>query len=682
MVSGGGGQTPAPTSISLTAFPGTALQGQPVELRATLTGNALGTSPPSGRVTFHSAQAALGTAAVDPSGVAEFRSTLLPVGSDAISASYGGDPSYAGSASATLQVTINKASTSTYSNPLSLDVSGTQQAVSCADPAIYKQQLNGVDTWYLYCTSDALYTGDTTPHFINVFYSADLVNWTYSGNAFVGLPPWANTAGAALWAPAIKYFNGQYYLYFTTPVTTLAGQGAAIGVGVSASPAGPFVHQPGPVVEPERATNCCGGAYRSTLDPDVITDASGQSYILFGSFTGGIYVRRLSADGFTSDIASEQLIAADSRYEGGNWWFHAGYYYLLASSTNCCSGPLTGYGVFAGRATTPLGPYLDAQGISMTALNVGGTPVLRMNGNSVLGPGGNVMFTDEAGQDYMLYHGIKRSSPYYPGQVGYTARPGYIDAVDWVNEWPEARGGFGPSDQDAPQPLPAAQPGSAASYVTSLANPEVARSPIATMSDEFSSPVLSSQWSFLHESPSYTLMSGTYSVPTVSIDSIGGMASLPLLAESAPPGDFIVETKVQLNLPSAGAGADYAQAGLLLYGDDYNYVRLDLYSKSDTRQIEFVKQETAEAAGYPTWGETSLGPPDGTTPFTAWLRVTKTNVNGEEHYTAYSSQDGSNWFQGGTWVHSLGASLKICLYAGNRGGYVANFDYVHVSTIQ
>jgi hypothetical protein len=66
----------------------------------------------------------------------------------------------------------------------------------------------------------------------------------------------------------------------------------------------------------------------------------------------------------------------------------------------------------------------------------------------------------------------------------------------------------------------------------------------------------------------------------------------------------------------------------------------------------------------------------------SWLRIVKRNVNGHAYYTAYSSNDDVNWTQSGTWVHSLGTSEKICIYAGNLAGYTANFDYVHVSTVE
>ena len=672
-----------PSALALTSPSVSATQGLPVEFVATVTAPSGGSVPlPGGTVTFSDGSASLGTAAVDPTGVAIFTSTKVPLGANVIAASYGGDATYAAASAPPVTATIKSSAASTYTNPLTLNATGSLHAVSCADPAIYKDQSGGTNTWYLYCTSDALYSGDPNPHYINIFSSSDLVNWTYLGNAFSGMPTWANVAGASLWAPAIKYFNGQYYLYFAASSTSLAGNGAAIGVGTSNTPAGPFVDHGSPVVEPELATNCCSGAYRSTIDPDEIQDASGQRYILFGSFVGGLYVRKLSSDGFTSSASSEQQVAVDNRYEGGNWWFHNGYYYLFASSTNCCNGPLSGYSVYVGRSTTPMGPYVDAQGISMVATNPGGTPVLRMNGNSVIGPGGNVIFTDESGQDYILYHGILSASPYYAGNVGYTARPGFIDAIDWINGWPIARGGFSASDQAAPQPLPAAQPGATNSYVSALAVPDASRTQIDALSDEFNTMSLSTQWSFLHGTPSYSLTGTSYQVNSVAYDPIGAMSNVPLLVEATPTGDYMVETKVDINLPTSGVGSNYAQAGLLIDEDDSNFVRVDLYNNNDTRQIEFIKAETAEQAGYPTWGATNLGPAAITTSVSAWMRIVKRNVDGQEHYTAYSSNDGVNWTQGGTWIHHLGNSAKICLYAGNRSGFTANFDYVHVSTLQ
>ncbi len=665
------------SALVLTSTAAASTQGLPVELVAAVT-----PATATGTVTFSSGSTALGTAAVDPLGNAHFTSTRLPVGADTVMATYSGDATYATSAAPSVAVSISVSAATTFSNPLTLNLSGSLTAVSCADPAIYKDQSGSTDTWYLYCTSDQLYPNDPNPHYINIFSSTDLVNWTYLNNAFAGLPTWANVSGASLWAPAIKYFNGQYYLYYAASATSLPGNGSAIGVGTSSSPAGPFVDSGTPVVAPELATNCCSGSYRSTIDPDEIQDSSGQRYILFGSFGGGLYVRKLSADGLTSDATSEQQVAVDNRYEGGNWWYHNGYYYLFASSTNCCNGPLSGYSVYVGRATSPMGPYLDAQGISMLATNPGGTPVIRMNGNSVIGPGGNVVFTDESGHDYMLYHGILAATPYYTGIVGYTARPGFIDALDWVNDWPVVRGGFGASDKDAPQPMPAAQPGATNSYVATLAVPDAPGTPLPAFSDEFNSTTLSSQWSFLNGTPAYTLTGSAYQVTSVAYDPIGAMQNVPMIEEPTPAGDYMIETRLSINLPTSGVGPNYAQAGILLYKDDSDFVRVDLYNNNDTRQIEFIKAQTVQQTGYPTWGATNLGPAAIATEVSAWVRLVKRDVDGEEHYTAYSSNDGVTWIQGGTWVHQLGSGAKICLYAGNRSGYIAQFDYVHVTTLQ
>jgi len=680
-------QPPAATSTVLTTSAGTLQQGLPLELTATAARTS-GTGSPAGSVSFLDGSSAIGTAQLDASGRAILTVTNLAVATHSLTASYAGDSSDQPSVSAPAGVVIQKSATITYTNPLTLTDPAKGSVISCPDPAVIKVQTSGQNTWYLYCTGDAHNSQDLNAqnqlnaHLISIYESTDLVHWTYDNDAFTSPPSWVATP--YLWAPAIKYFNNRYYLYFTTNVTNLAGNGAAIGVGTSSSPKGPFVDSGAPAVAPETATNCCNNAYRWLFDPDVIQDSTGQNYILFGSYVGGVSIRKLSSDGLTSDPSSEQLIAADNRYEGANWVQHGGYYYLLASSTNCCAGPLTGYSVFAARATSPTGPYLDEQGNSLTAVATGGTPVLSMNGNSFVGPGGNVVFADEAGQSYILYHAVNLSSPYFPGFVGSTARPVLLDALDWdSNGWPVARGGFGPSDSSSPQPLPAAQPGAPSGYAATFNTNDQPLAAIAGLSDEFNSSSLGSQWSFIHSTPSYQLTGTAYQVSTVGFDTTNAMAQVPLLAEPAPATDYVVETKLTLNLPTTGAGNDFAQAGLLLYADDADYIRMDLFSDSDTRQIEFIKAQSPPANGYPTWGSSDVGAPTIVSGgVQVWMRIVKRTVNGAETYTAYSSADGVNWIRGSTWIHSLGTSAKICLYAGNRAGFTASFDYVHVSTLK
>ena len=99
----------------------------------------------------------------------------------------------------------------------------------------------------------------------------------------------------------------------------------------------------------------------------------------------------------------------------------------------------------------------------------------------------------------------------------------------------------------------------------------------------------------------------------------------------------MVETKVHLNVPPEGCCFNYVQAGLVIYGDDDNFIKLAHVSIWDTRQTEFAKELFPVPAGYPRYGNTVVGPPGDWT----WLRIVKrTYQGGEEDYTAYTSPDG------------------------------------------
>ncbi|HEX6772596.1 MAG TPA: hypothetical protein VF126_11265, partial [Acidobacteriaceae bacterium] len=91
--------------------------------------------------------------------------------------------------------------------------------------------------------------------------------------------------------------------------------------------------------------------------------------------------------------------------------------------------------------------------------------------------------TDDSGKDYMLYHAVSAVTPYLAGFPGVTIRPALIDPIDWVDDWPVVRGGYGPSD--TPQPAPAAQPWQYNSYQTRIRPDDLPGARIASLSDEF-----------------------------------------------------------------------------------------------------------------------------------------------------------------------------------------------------
>src|SRR5262249_54549060 len=145
-----------------------------------------------------------------------------------------------------------------------------------------------------------------------------------------------------------------------------------------------------------------------------------------------------------------------------------------------------------------------------------------------------------------------------------------------------------------------------------------------------------------------------------------------VLVEPTPAGDFVVETRLSLSVPSTGCCYNYAQAGLVIYGDDDNYVKLVHVAIGGTRRTEFAKELAPVPAGFPRSGGTRAGPPGDWT----WLRIVRRGVYSGELYTAYNSLDGATWTRAGTWRHALGPVARIGLVSMNLAGYVARFDYV------
>lgn len=338
----------------------------------------------------------------------------------------------------------------TYANPVSRDVGDTY-----ADPAVVR----GRDGWwYAYATTDPLRSGEGVFHRVPMSRSRDLVDWEYIGDAFpagaAGLPTWA-AADAALWAPDIRYVAGRWVMYYVITQTTVfeGPNDNAIGVATAPTPAGPWTHVgDGPLVGPRPGQSGNPDDFLWTFDPAYLQAADGSHYLYYGSYYGGVYVTRLDADG-TAAVGESTMVGIDNRYEGAYVVPRDGWYYLFASSSNCCAGPVTGYSVFAGRSRSPLGPFVDKQGIPLTASRTGGSIVITPNGNRWVGTGHNAVISDLAGQDWFVYHAIDRNEPYLDEPYGINRRPMLIDRLDWTGGWPTVRSGRWASD--GPQPAPA-----------------------------------------------------------------------------------------------------------------------------------------------------------------------------------------------------------------------------------
>lgn len=567
-----------------------------------------------------------------------------------------------------------------FTNPLDLQSPEVGPVTSCADPTIIRSREEGDDGWYMYCTKDPLSGadrdagGDLVFRNVPIFRSTDLVHWTYRGEVFGAVPSWGQP-WSGLWAPEIQSWEGTYRLYYTMAdvrdsISGEPGCGSdyAIGVATAPAPEGPWTDSGGPLVAPRRQGSGCN--FATTIDPEVVTTPEGERYLLFGGYRGGIFARLLSPDGMVAPAATEVPVASD-RFEGSEVFYRNGFYYLFVSPNGCCNGDLTGYEVMVGRSASPTGPFLDRLGHALDASRTGGTPVLAATGGPWLGPGHVSVFTDRAGIDWMLYHAVERSAPFFEGEPGFTRRPVLLDAIEWTEGWPDVRGGWWIST--CSQPAPAAQPGQSSQPPDTLREAEQPGDPIEEVSDEFATG-LGSQWSWIREPApgTWSVHDGVLEMQTSPGELWEDTNDAPLLVEPAPDGEFVIETRVWTDVPAGAEGYDYVQAGLVIYGDDDRYIKLVVVATGGRRETEFAKEVPQRAGGWPRYGGTGIGPPGEWTS----LRVVRRFYGGEELYEAYTRADGEAWVRGGTWTHRLGGGLRIGLAAMNRGGFTARFEDV------
>jgi arabinan endo-1,5-alpha-L-arabinosidase len=583
-----------------------------------------------------------------------------------------------------------------YRNPLPVRLANGEPAQNCADPAVLRDPRAATPTWYLYCTSDPVSKNERDPagkdggwHFrmIPIYRSADLVHWDFVADAFLDRPAGLAAPTSGLWAPEPAYLDGRYYLYFT--VTDVAdahspepgcGNDSAIGVAISESPAGPWRAATTPVVMPRRAGPGCN--FHWTYDPKVVV-ADGRKYLYYGSYGGGVYVQPLRADGMATEGKPVQ-VGPPGRYEGAEVVRHGAWWYLFASATDCCNGPLTGYGVYVGRARAPEGPFLDRLGNDMARSRAGGTPVLLQNGNRWIGVGHNTVFPDAAGQWWTIYHGIDVNEPFFSAKDKLTRRLPLLDRIDWIDGWPVAGNGRAPTDEAMPAPVVAAPGPDVAAGVAEdhpLARDVAAAHAPRThpaWQDTFRGPRLDARWHWLRPRPRDAWRTGAdgLRLATEAGDLYVDKNSASVLQTALPAGDVRIEVQLRLDAP-ADCCATAVQAGLVVMRDDDNYVKLVEMARDGLRQVEFAKELAPVEAYYPRYGNTLAGTPGATT----WLRLDVRRRADDEVYRAWSSQDGRTWVGGAVWVHRLGPDARLGLVAMGGEGRRATFVKVAVSRL-
>ncbi|MFC8848918.1 MULTISPECIES: ThuA domain-containing protein [unclassified Micromonospora] len=195
----------------------------------------------------------------------------------------------------------------------------------------------------------------------------------------------------------------------------------------------------------------------------------------------------------------------------------------------------------------------------------------------------------------------------------------------------------------------------AKAYVTVPVKVEAANtSCFGARSDDFLGTSLDKdRWTVVRENQLYSVSGGSLRLPTASGDLYGTRNDATnLVLQPAPSGAWQATTKVTLPVT-----ANYQQAGLLIYGDDDNYAKLDLLY-SGSRRVEFIR----ETAGSPR--NESADSADAPTGDTIWLRMTSDGTN----LTAEMSGDGTTFTPVGRSAALAGIdNPRIGLFALNGG---------------
>jgi arabinan endo-1,5-alpha-L-arabinosidase len=225
--------------------------------------------------------------------------------------------------------------------------------------------------------------------------STDLMNWQHIANGLEPANPlwstiplegtqWTGVPGS--WAAdVIKLKDGKYRFYYSfcgiPPAGQCNGPRSYLGVAVSDRIDGPFIDQgiflrsgmtPAEIAAgygPSGVTSYDARVMPNTIDPDVFYDKRGKLWMVYGSYSGGIFI--LEMDETTGKPKPGQgygkhLAGGDhAPIEGGYMLYspESGFYYLFTSFGGLAAND--GYNIRIARSKNPTGPFLDAEGRDM-----------------------------------------------------------------------------------------------------------------------------------------------------------------------------------------------------------------------------------------------------------------------------------------------------------------------------
>ena len=151
------------------------------------------------------------------------------------------------------------------------------------DPSIARKG----NTYYVFATTSNAREGQ-----FPIRCSNDLLAWKLCGFVFDKIPAWIHDVSPNtrdLWAPDISFFHGRYHLYYAYSTFGSNTSGIALATNETLDPKSPKYHwrDEGLVLKSTHDDNF------NAIDPNIVFDEKGQMWLSFGSFWGGIKMRRI-----------------------------------------------------------------------------------------------------------------------------------------------------------------------------------------------------------------------------------------------------------------------------------------------------------------------------------------------------------------------------------------------------
>jgi arabinan endo-1,5-alpha-L-arabinosidase len=367
--------------------------------------------------------------------------------------------------------TLTMSTTAAYPNPMTVTGTGiyVHDPMMIQDPATNIYWLYGTHQTIAYSTDLSTFTYTTESTKYGACTAAQGTYWITADSrcpiigpdftSWTGLQtPDSDNSGKNVdtWAPSLLYYNGVYYQYYAIPYEPSTGAEAVIGLATSSTAYGPWTDQ-GYVItswtgttSSVPATNPWGftaGTTWNAIDPAPFIDASGNWYLVFGSWEDGTRVVPLQGpkSGASTSAYGQPISTSSSNWtkvayrsagEEGPFIYPYNfngtqYYYYFAPINVCCNGTSSTYRTIVGRSTSPTGPFVDRGGVALTS---GGGTILVSSHSNIFGPGGGSVFTDTGSNGAQslptfVYH-------YYDGNNNGTPTLGINRLAFTADGWP------------------------------------------------------------------------------------------------------------------------------------------------------------------------------------------------------------------------------------------------------